>query len=248
MTYGFVSSESKKKKTFFISALICSAVMLTSTTNAADEDYPFGNSNLTLSNFAILTSNFIWRGYSVSGNAASIQGMTQLSHSSGVAGGVFFANQNNAFGSKISSLVYLNYSKLISEIKYTGTIGWHNYPDYPTINTMNYTVYAEYGTFKAELSHIPKFYSLNTSSTYLNLTKSFPISKKHFITTGAGYASFSDEAAAVTKAYAHYKLGIMTMTDKGIFEVYWNDSTRKNSSDVKLPDNVVVASMTIPIL
>ena len=107
-----------------VAAAIAAAAMATSTRGAlAADDSEYGS----ISGTVTFTSDYVFRGYSLSNEHPAIQGSLDWSHPSGFSAGVWGSNLSNS-GHNLELDWYAGYAGEVKALSYSATIVYYSYP------------------------------------------------------------------------------------------------------------------------
>lgn len=186
----------------------------------------------------------MWRGVTQANDRATAQGSLDYSHSSGLSAGVWM-------------------SSLDKDTEIDFTIGYtHAFnDDYSlAINSVNYTYMKGYkiNTHEGQLVFANPFvdvmyamtsdyFNTDTSSTYINLSRSFTLNsaKGIALNLAAGQTSFDDDAKSGVKNYTDYKVGIEVTKGDYVAEFFFTDTNRETTAGVEQKDAAAGINFTI---
>lgn len=207
-------------------------------------------------------SNYIWRGQSFSlsgvGTEASegspvIQGTIDYAHSSGLGIGVFAGNSDSTdFSGNTATVVAdtetdinINYSYQFNDKVTAGAYAfWYNYIKNPSNNSMEYIIYVTYDFLRLDITHMPTFFGIESSSNYYKLSYKQKLDEKFGILAHYGRTTFEDTDLIGYKDYADYRAGFFFEAKPMTVEIAYTDTDRKDLSDKELNDRAVTIGAT----
>jgi uncharacterized protein (TIGR02001 family) len=208
------------------------------------------------SNLAVST-DYVFRGVSqiANSNAMAFSGGTDIAHSSGLAAGVWFSNQNinddppAAPTDRISTLeadIYASYTFKVGSADLSAGVITYNYPSASAYNTIEGNVGVAVSGLSLKYSHAftDYFGVTGTDGTgYLDLAytytvKDLTLGLHYGWTFGSGaQADYEDYKVSLSYPVLGYTLGVaFTDSNAGIFAPAYNNK--------QLDDGIVVVSLS----
>lgn len=207
-------------------------------------------------------SNYIWRGQSFSSggapNASSgkpvIQGTIDYSHSSGFGIGVFagnsdsteFTNNSATVVSDTETDIHILYNHDFNEnLKAGADIFWYNYLNNPSNNCLEYILYVAYDFLRLDVTHMPSFFGVESTSNYYKLSLRKNIEEKFGVVAHYAYSTFESTQLIGYKDYADYRAGVFFEAKPMTVEIAYTDTNRKDLASKKINDKAVTIAATL---
>lgn len=173
------------------------------------------------------TSNFIWRGLSLTGNTPAVQGGFNYIHDSGVVAGVFASNQA-LFGAGLGDATpweggasglaapYLVYGKDMGDINVTGMLLYYTFsPSAANRNSLEYIVKVSTMGATLALNYLPNFFGTESSDLYANLSYTIGLDKNFGLALSLGSTTFGDEKKTPVSSYMDWKAAFQIASGDG---------------------------------
>lgn len=174
-----------------------------------------------------VTSNYVWRGLTQTGNISSISGGLDYSHKSGFYAGTWVADTN--FGSQEHDL-YAGYGMKTGPVELDFGGIQYRYSQDDTLDWTEFYVGATYKDFGAQINISSDVFGSGTDGMYIEGSYEHEIKKGLALTVHVGSYDFDDEAAAAIENYTDFSVGL----SKGDFSFAVSDTSLDTLDDKDL--------------
>lgn len=186
----------------------------------------------------IIASSNVFRGIPASDNRTIISGGFDYVNS-GLTGGFYFTN--SPLPSTSVATPYLGWN--FNRIDWSAGVNFklYSYAKNHGIDSFESKAKISFRSTTFEISHIPKFFGVETEHVYSNLSTRLGIGNKLLVTSWVGYSSFSNEVARTCRSYFDYKVGLAYASSEFNIELAYTDTNRTDLNGKTLYDNTTTA-------
>lgn len=176
-----------------------------------------------------VTSDYVWRGVSQSGESASVSGGVDYSDDSGIYVGTWVGSLGEGSGSEVD--LYLGYGGEAGSVAYDFGYIYYAYPSSdPGIDFGEIYGSVGIGAFSAGLAYTTNNDSANddagfeSGDIYVNAGASFDLNEDWSLGLTVGSYMFDSDASDNDIDYVHYQVDFGTSTDMGDFTFSLSDT------------------------
>jgi uncharacterized protein (TIGR02001 family) len=215
-----------------LSTLVASSVLLASASTTAMAEGAWETS----ANVA-LSTDYMWRGASQTGNETAISGGFDLGHESGFYAGIWASNVDFSATPSDASIevdYYAGFAGDFGDSGFSYDIGglFYDYPDADSADFFEVYGSVSYSFASAGIAYSSDVFGSDSDGTYFSLDLGHDVGM-FSLAAGIGYYDFEDEAKAGVESYTNYYVGVSTelagfgldVTYHDIDEDSWEAST-----------------------
>ncbi len=196
----------------------------------------------------VLASDYIYRGLSQTFGRPTAQGSLDFTHNSGFGLGFFASNINLGTDSSLPGQseadAYLDWNRDFETLKVGAMILSSNYVGLAATDSLEYSVFVGWKILKFDFAFMPKYFGVDSTSTYFRLTASVPLQPKDTVILAVGRSHFSDQEKVGFTSYSDFKAGINHTVDGWGTELDWTGTDRKYLTGGAYADRAIVASLS----
>lgn len=202
-----------------------------------------------------VTSDFIWRGLSLSGGTVA-QGSMTYSHDSGLSVGLFASEQNTfsaaaagadgiAGNGNYLTVPYLVYGTAFGEYNVTVAAQYFNFGDNGKGHSvMNYALSVARGGLKLGAEYMPDYFGKESTDMYLSLGYTHALDQGLNAVVAVGQTTFGDEKKTEMSNYMDMKAALQRTSADGIMVEIGVTNSNQQAVDSTSGDKTDVANTT----
>jgi uncharacterized protein (TIGR02001 family) len=219
--------------------VLCAALAATAPARAEEGQGPF-----SLSGTAAITNDYVFRGFSQTGEDPAVQAGLTVTHESGFYANAWASNVDFGFGSDIEVDLIAGYSNSVGDLTYTISGLYYLYPGAESSAKLDYfeagldLAYAiDQVTLTSKLYYSPEFFGeAGGDALYLAGGASYALNDFIALTAGIGFTELQKG-----DDYQDYSVGITLSYEPFSLALQYIDTDVK---DVKEADSRFVATLT----